>query len=166
MHTLSQIARDLGVSTTIISKWIERDDFKEWFSEGARIKGAGRVLSDDDVDVLLTIGNMRRDNSRWDSIVYFLKSGQRIVSTHPSALGSDTRVVAYAHAEQAVKASATMAERDSAIQRIGELETEIKALRREHATEMKERFTELRHMERLLGIAEGKLEMYEKAESG
>ena len=177
----------LGVSINTARNWLDRQELTHLFSEGAKGThgGAQRVLSETDVLVLNTVRHLRNvDNvTEWPDIVRQLDADYRVQEFPQNAISADPRVIPLPQAEQSARAAATLAQRDEALVRVNELETEIERLRDELKTERdkhredierllkesnqdKQELNErVAQLQRELGRAEAKLEILQERDN-
>ena len=126
-----EAAKALGVDRTTVKDWISNRGFKAFFSPEATGESGGRQRDITEAD-FITLNTIRCClNSRqmkWHEISNYLQTGQRDHELPQGALASDMRTVPIQQAEQSAKALKTVAERDLALQRIGQLEMLVATL--------------------------------------
>ena len=169
MATTGQAAKRLGVDRKTIIDWIEHEGLSQFFSDSARKKhgSAHRQLTDADMLALNTIRHLRnvQEVSDWSVIGEYLNSGKREAEYPQSRLTMDTTTVTLPEAEQSVRAAATMAERDTALARIDELQDEIERMRSEHKQETDALHKRIEDLQRELGRTEAKLEILQERDN-
>ncbi len=128
-----EAAKLLDVAINTVKNWIDHPSVVDYFSPGARgvHGGSQRVLIEADILILNTIRHLRNIDSvtDWDEIAVRLSKGEREQEFPQNAISADPRTIPLPQAEQSAKAMATMAERDLALKRVEELETEVNRLR-------------------------------------
>jgi DNA-binding transcriptional MerR regulator len=147
----------LGVDIKTLKNWISHELLSQFFSEGARAEHGSphRVLTESDVLVLNTIRHLRTSGiTEWTGIAEYLESGKREQSFPQNAIAVDTRTIPLPQAEQSAKAMATMAERDAAMRRVQELESQLSKVETKNA----EQNAEIIRLNREIGKLEGLLE--------
>jgi len=134
-----EIASILSVTRDTINNWVKNPALEEFFSALARGEAgnAHRFFSESDVLVLNTIHHLRRRGTRdWEAIAEYLDSGERFQEFPQNAISTDPRTIPLPQAEQSVKAAATLAERDAALNRVQELEYQLDTMEQRHIDEV------------------------------
>lgn len=130
-----ELTSTLGVGRDAIQAWMAHPELNRFFSEGALLKAGApqRIFDESDVLVLNTIRWLRYEDNvtDWQAIAAYLDSGQRHQEFPQNAVAKDTRTIPIPQAEQSARAAATLAERDAALAKVRELESEIERLRGE-----------------------------------
>jgi DNA-binding transcriptional MerR regulator len=155
---IGELSAALGVSRDTITFWLKRPELERFFSPDAlgRSGAAQRQFLESDVLALNSIRHLRyvETITEWVDIAQRLDSGWRAQDFSQSAIAADSRTIPLPQAEQSARAAATMAERDAALRRVSELESELTRLRGELESEREKRLTDReKHagdMERLL----------------
>lgn len=153
-----EVAKILGVDAITVRRWIEREELNPFFSEGAKGEhgAAQRLLTESDVLVLNTVRALRTGDkvAEWRDIATYLESGERVQQFPQNAISADPRTIPLPQAEQSARAMATMAERDAALRKVNELESQLKEVRAEN----KELIREMMDLRQKIGKLEGLLE--------
>lgn len=164
-----EIAMALGVTNQTILDWMARDELSSFFSPQALGEGDNvhRYYNDNDVLVLNTIRWLRfvEKKKHWGDIVSYLESGERRKEFPSNAIGGfDSRVVAIPHAEQAARASETLARLEEANKliveyrdRIVELENRQVEDRNHYEEEMRRLNDVIAQLNREIGRLEGQV---------
>lgn len=121
-YTTSALAKSFKVSRETIRQWSIH--FERHLSEGATVEdGKHRRYSDDDLEVLALVAEMRDNNAQWDEIHIALDAGQRgSVPENPRALITQTHSAQIKQLESEIVALGEQINqwRDMANQRVGE----------------------------------------------
>lgn len=159
-----QLAQLLGVTRGTINTWVHKKEVKRFFSLEAIADGAHQAIyNQSDVDILATIYHLRNTDKiiDWEEIAKQLDTGERHEQVPVSAVSMDRRTVTLREAEVSAKYLATVSERDSALQRVGELSEEITRLRQEvsksqsaHREDVERLMREIAKLNRELGALE------------
>ncbi|MBE2268125.1 MAG: hypothetical protein IAE80_07810 [Anaerolinea sp.] len=115
-----------------IYNWTQHPELSRFFSSSARMEdgSAQRILTQSDLLVLNTIRIKRAQGVvDWKEIADALDAGERAEEFPQNALSADPRTVPMHQVEQSARALITSAERDHALAKVAELETEITRLR-------------------------------------
>lgn len=135
-----ELAKYLGISDETLRNWTVQDELSTYLSDDARgvSASAQRYFAQSDIEVLITVATLRnRDNvTDWMQIEQFLKSGKRYTDFPAAHLSFDSRTVSMTQAEHSAKAMATLSERDAALKRVDELQTQIANLQKAHREEV------------------------------
>lgn len=129
-----EIAKILGIDRATIYKWIAHPQLKQFFSREARGEGGTtqRLLMESDAAVLNTIRGLRTSgNSDWGEIARMLEEGYRITEFPQNAITSDSRVIPLAQARQAAEIVAMKGERDTALQQLSDLRSQLYQVQQE-----------------------------------
>lgn len=151
----------LGVDGRTVKNWIDHPALSRFFSITARGEHGGthRILTDSDLVILNTVRHLRHlEKKEWEDIAKALDDGLRESDIPQNAASIDTRTVPLQQAEQSAKAMATLAERDAALARVQQLESQMEKLQDKNDALMRE----LQEMNRQIGKLEGLLEAYQK----
>lgn len=167
-----EIASALGVTPDTIKNWAKHPTLEQFFSAGAKGEDGNfqRTFTEADVLVLSTIHYLRTNGtSDWEQIARRLEGGERHQEFPQNAIAADPRTVPIQQAEQSARAMATLAERDAAMQRVRELETEVDRLRAERETDRSRYEAEagklhdqIARLNREIGRLEGRIESLDK----
>ncbi len=140
-----EAAKLLDVAINTVKNWIDHPSVVDYFSPGARgvHGGSQRVLIEADILILNTIRHLRNIDSvtDWDEIAVRLSKGEREQEFPQNAISADPRTIPLPQAEQSVKAAATLAERDAALERVQELEDRLTEIEQEKE-EIREKLTQ------------------------
>jgi DNA-binding transcriptional MerR regulator len=131
-----EAAMAMGIDVGTVRNWIDNQHLSAFFSDGAKGVAGNphRVLNESDVLVLNTIRHLRATAmTEWGDIAQKLESGFRVQEFPQNAISTDLRTIPIPQAEQAAKYLATVAERDAALAKVGELEEYVNQLRQQIA---------------------------------
>ena len=135
----------LGVSISTTRNWLDRDDLALFFSTSGRgIDGSSqRVLSETDLLILNTVRHLRNVEklTDWRDIVSRLDNDFRVQEFPQNAISADPRTIPLPQAEQSVRAAATLAERDSALARVEELQNELQRMKADYEVRLSDERT-------------------------
>lgn len=173
MPTTGQAAKQIGVNLKTITNWIDKEELSRFFSRdaGKDRNTPHRQLTHGDMDVLLTINylmNVSKSDHSWEQIAAYLDTGKRETQYPISGETLDTKTVTMNQAEQLARSAMVVAERDAALQRVGELEeritkiesdhkAEIEFVRQAHKAELDKLLNEIRQLNREVGRLEGRI---------
>ncbi len=169
-----QAAKALGVDAKTVLNWIDNPLFNKFFSDGAagRDSRMRRVIDNDDLLILNTIRTERtkyaNNQTDWKQILAILESDKRHRALPPSALTVETGITDFERIETAIMLKV---ERDTALNRVRELEVaieakeaEIKRITREKDAQLEAKTDEIMRLREekaaALAIAEYELGLY------
>src|SRR4051812_8692257 len=112
-----EAAKLLGIDPKTIVNWMERPEFKKYFSPTARKEGIKqRILTDNDFAILNTIRHSTTDgNIAWADIAAIIDSGELERDIPTNASFSDTRTVPEPQVRESMRALQIAAERDQLV---------------------------------------------------
>jgi len=165
------LAKLFGVSDTTIRSWVR--EFSDFFSKSHTKQ---RTYTDEDVQVLATVAKYSHAGYQLSHIRERLEAGERVENPGEVSYGVDTRLVPAAAMEQMIDATELRieleqikSERDRLVELLDKseeqkesLRREVKDLQEEMRQEVKRLQGEISNLQRELGRAEARAEIYKE----
>jgi DNA-binding transcriptional MerR regulator len=159
---LARAAKALGINPRTLVLWIDRAELTPFFSRPARLPGAQREISDDDLIVANTIRHLRagvaNNAANWPEIAAALAAGERNKQLPAQAITVDSGMSVL---EQHIALNTITNERNVALAQAEQYKAEVQQLRAEMAALHQERRGDIERLSQKITDAEARAAAYE-----